>query len=340
MTALLSFQKIFRRAGLFVGVCILTLTVSLPLARAQQAASSVEVLQVRPNFYMIAGAGGNIAVQIGSDGVVLVDAGSEQAASKVVAAIKRITDQPIRYIIDSNADADHVGGNATVAKAGQSIFNVGTEPLGGQAASDMTNGFAATILSTDKVLMRMSAPTGKVAEFPRNSWPDEAFDRNRKYLYFNHEGIDIRHQPAAHTDGDSIVFFRASDVVVAGDILDETRFPVIDIAKGGSIQGEIDALNRVIELAIPPGPFSFAEGGTYIIPGHGRLCEQIDVVDYRDMVVIIRDIIKDMIDSGKTLEQVKAARPALGWEKRYGSTPGWTTDNFVEAVYKSLKAAK
>ena len=183
----------------------------------------------------------------------------------------------------------------------------------------------------------MSAPTGKAAGYPAEAWPTETFNRERNYIYLNHEGIEIFHPPAAHTDGDSVVFFRISDVVLAGDILDTTRFPVIDLEKGGSIQGEIDALNHLIDLAIPPGPLPYQEGGTYVIPGHGRICDQADVTDYRDMVVIIRDVIADMKERGMTLDQVKAASPAKPYERQYGSDSGpWTTNAFVEAVYKSL----
>ena len=171
----------------------------------------------------------------------------------------------------------------------------------------------------------MSAPTGKAAPFPDDAWPTEAFYPKRKTLRMNDEGIEVLYQPAAHSDADSFVFFRGSDVVVAGDILDTTRFPVIDIANGGSIQGEIDALNKLIELAIAPTPFIYKGVGTYVIPGHGRLCEQMEVVDYRDMVVIVRDVIADMIKQGMTLDQIKAASPAKPYETQYGSQAGrWT----------------
>jgi cyclase len=156
-------------------------------------------------------------------------------------------------------------------------------------------------------------------------------------MYLNDEGIEVLHQPAAHTDGDSIVFFRRSDVVVAGDILDTTRFPLIDVARGGSIQGEIDALNRLVELAIPSVPLVSREAGTLVIPGHGRVCDQLDVVEYRDMVTIIRDRIRDLIREEKTLEQIQATAPTRGYTRRYGSDSGpWTTKMFVEAVYRSL----
>lgn len=160
-------------------------------------------------------------------------------------------------------------------------------------------------------------------------------------MFLNGEGIEVWHLPDAHTDGDSIVFFRRSDVVVAGNILDLRRFPVIDLARGGSVQGEIDALSRIVDLAIPSVPIVTREGGTLVIPGNGRVCDQFDVVEYRDMVVIIRDRIRALIQAGKTLEQVKAATPAAGFVRRYGSNTGpWTTDMFVEAVYKSLLREK
>ena len=313
-----------------------------PAQRASaQNGDELEVVQLRPNFYMIAGAGGNIGIQTGPDGLVLVNTGSQAASSRILAAIKKLSDQPIRYIIDTSADADVVGGNASLAKAGRSIFASGTTPLGGEAARDVTGGFGASILAHENVLLRMSAPTGKASSFPLEAWPVESFDEARRYIYMNHEGIEMFHQPAAHSDGDVLVFFRASDVVVSGDVLDSTRFPVIDIEKGGSIQGEIDALNHLVELAVRPIPFVFQEGGTYILPGHGRVFEQSDVVEYRDMVVIVRDVIQDMIKRGMTLGQIKEASPAKPFESQYGSKSGpWTTNDFVEAIYKSLMAKK
>ena len=328
-------SSIYRRtvwAALALIVCGATAIVN-----AQQGSDGLDVVQVRPNFYMIAGAGGNIAVQIGIDGVVLVDAGTAGASDRVLAAIRKLTELPIRYIIDTGADADHVGANARLAKAGLTIF---TNALGNANFTNaMTNGGGASILAHDSILKRMSAPTGKTSAFPVETWPTEAFYTNRKTLRMNDEGIEVLHQPAAHSDADSFVFFRRSDVVAAGDIFDMTRFPVIDVAKGGSIQGEIDALNRLIALAIPPGPFIYEGVGTYVIPGHGRLSEQLDVVNYRDMVVIVRDVIAAMIKEGMTLDQIKQAHPARPYETEFGTEAG-STNAFVEAVYKSLTAKK
>jgi cyclase len=303
---------------------------------AEPANGELDVIQVRPNFYMIAGAGSNISVQIGVDGVVLVDAGSEGASDRVLAEIRKITQLPTRYIINTNAEPDHVGGNGKLAKGGLTIF---TNPLGNTNFLNAMTGGGASILAHDSILQRMSAPTGKKSTFPVESWPNEAFRQKRWYVRMNDEPIEITYQPAAHSNADSFVFFRKSDVVAAGDVLDTTRFPVLDIVNGGSVQGEIDALNKLIELAIPPGPFIYEGVGTYVIPGHGRPCEQLDVVDYRDMVVVVRDVVADMIKQGMTLDQIKAAHPARPYETEYGTEEG-STSRFVESVFKSLTARK
>ena len=171
--------------------------------------------------------------------------------------------------------------------------------------------------------------------------PTESFHYAKKFLYLNDEAIEVLHQPAAHTDSDVFVFFRRSDVVVAGDVIDTRHFPVIDIERGGSIDGEIAALNRLGDLAVASVPIVSREAGTIVIPGHGRLCDQFDVIEYRDMITIIRDRVRDLVDAGRSLEQVKAARPAKGYAGRYGNEGGdWTTDKFVEAVYRSLVKEK
>jgi cyclase len=301
------------------------------------ATRDLEVLQLRPNFFMIAGAGGNIAVQIGEDGVVVVDAGLAARADAVVAAIKKLTPRLIRYVIDTSADPDHVGGNETLSKAGQTLF---TAPGSIGVTGDFLGG-VASILSAQQVLERMSAPAGRASPFPAGALPTETFDYARKYMYLNGEGIEVLQQPAAHTDGDALVFFRRSDVVVAGDILDTTHFPVIDVARGGTINGEIAALNRLVDLAIPSVPIVSRDAGTLVIPGHGRVCDQLDVVEYRDMVTIVRDRVRDLKKAGMTLEQTKAASPARGYTRRYGSDSGpGTTNAFVEAVYRTLAQEK
>ncbi len=307
---------------LVIRIALIIVSVSF-FVTAQQ---NIEVLQLRPNFYMIAGAGANIGVQVGVDGVVVVDAGSVVNADAVIAAIKKITTRPIRYVINTSADPDHVGGNAVIAQAGQTLF---TQGGGAGIAADFLGG-GASILAVEQVLTRMSG-------YPAAAWPTEGFNQPRKYMYLNGEGIEVFHQPAAHTDGDAIVFFRRSDVIAAGDILDTTRFPVIETAKGGTVQGEIAALQKLVDTAIPSVPIVSREEGTLIIPGHGRVCDQLDVVEYRDMVTIIRDRIRDSIKQGLTLQQIKATSPTRGYTRRYGSDSGpWTTNDFIEAVYRSL----
>jgi cyclase len=315
-----------------VSVIVLLVVCAMPRAQATTAAQTsgepLDVVQLRPNFHVIAGAGGNIAVQTGSNGVLLVDTGRADMADRVLAAIQKITDQTISLIINTSPDGDHVGGNARLGKAGRNIFGA-------------TPGETTAIFASEKVLLRMSAPTGQVSPFPSETWPTDTFAEPRKDLYFNKEGVQIIQVPAGQSDADSIVFFRASDVVVAGKVIDATRFPVIDVTKGGSVQGEIDGLNRVIDLAIRPVPFVFDGGGTYVVPGRGRVYDKIDVVEYRDMMVVIRDVIQDMIRRGMTLTQVKAAAPAKAYERQFGANTGpWTTDNFIEAVYQNLTATK
>jgi len=289
--------------------------------------AELDVVKVRDNVFMIAEAGANITLQFGPDGAVVVDAGTTDAAETVIAAIRQITPQPIRYVIDTSDDADHVGGNEKVAKAGKTLFQTNA-----QLGEGMTNGGAAAVLSAEKVLTRMSAPTGKPAKYATPMWPTETYDQKRKYMYLNGEGIEVLHLPAAHTDADSVVFFRRSDVVAAGDVLDLTRFPAIDLARGGTIQGEIDALNRLVELAIPSVPLVSQEGGTLVIPGHGYVCDQLDVVEYRDMVTIVRDRVQDLIRKGMTLEQVKAANPTAGYNSRYGASTA-----FITSIYESIR---
>jgi glyoxylase-like metal-dependent hydrolase (beta-lactamase superfamily II) len=301
---------------------------------------TLDVIEVQPNFYMIAGAGGNIAVQLGRDGVVVVDTGSVESASAVLAALRTLSPLPIRYIINTADDDDHVGGNEPLARAGASLFGGPNLGPGGAANTIINNGGAASIVATENTFLRLSGATGQTSRFASVAWPTETFARGQKTIRLNDEGIQIlRH--TAHTDGDAVVLFRRADVIVAGDIFDMTRFPLIDLARGGSIQGEIDALNALMDLAIPSIPMPWKSGGTVIVPGHGRLAEQAEVVEYRDMVTIIRDRIQEMSNNRMTLDQIKAASPTTGWNRRFGADSGpWTTDMFVEAIFKSLTAKK
>jgi glyoxylase-like metal-dependent hydrolase (beta-lactamase superfamily II) len=279
---------------------------------------------------VIAGAGANVGVQIGDDGIVVVDAGATASAPAVLAAIKRLSPKPIRYLIDTGPDADHVGGNEALAQAGEKLFGGSSFGGGAPNAADAI----APILSAEGVVRHM-------ASSPPGGWPTEVFHYARKSMHLNGEAIEVLHQPAAHTDSDVFVFFRGSDVVMAGDVLDTRQFPIIDVARGGSIQGEIAALNRLVDLAVPSVPVVTREAGTIVVPGHGRLCDQYDVTEYRDMVTIIRDRVRDLMKAGRSLSEVKAAQPAKGYMGRYGTPRGaGTTDQFVEAIYQSLAKEK
>ena len=172
-------------------------------------------------------------------------------------------------------------------------------------------------------------------KLPESSWPMDTFLDDRRRKYHNGNAIEIFHEPNAITDGDSIIHFRQADVIVAGDIFNTTQFPFIDINDGGSVQGEINALNDILNRTVF---LHEGQGGTMIVPGHGYLSDEHEVVEYRDMMVIVRDRVRAMIKSGATLDQVKAARVTADYDTRYGANSGpWTTEMFVEAVYTSLK---
>jgi glyoxylase-like metal-dependent hydrolase (beta-lactamase superfamily II) len=263
---------------------------------------------------------------VGDDGVLLVDSGAGPVSDKVLAAIRQLSSKPIRIVINTVADSDHTGGNEVLAKSGSRI---GGGVLVGGRAED-----GAMVIAHEQVLAAMSAPTGRVSPTPARAWPTDTYTGDSKDVYANGEGIQILHQPAAHTEGDSLVYFRRSDVIVTGDIFTTTGYPVIDAEKPGSFSGVLDGLNRLIDIAIPK---DWQEGGTMVIPGHGRIAEESDVVEYRDMITIIGDRIQDMIKKGMTLAQVKAARPTRDYDGRYGTATGpWTTDMFIEAAYRNL----
>ena len=304
-----------------------------PAAAPNPANVEVHLLHVQGSVWMLVGAGGNMTVQVGDDGVLVVDAGLAGTTDKVWAAIRSLSDKPLRYIIDTHMHADHTGGNEALSKLGSTI-------AGGNVVGDIgaSAGNQATVLAAQEVLDRMSAPDGNRPPVAQGAWPTETYTTPERKLFFNGEGVLMIHEPKAHTDGDTIVYFRRSDVISTGDIFVTNGYPIVDLAHGGNIQGVIAGLNRIIDIAIPADE---QEGGTMIVPGHGRLCDVADVVWYQEMVTIIRDRIQDMINRGMTLEQVKAAHPTLDYDPRYGKTTGfWTTDMFVEAVYKSLSPKK
>ena len=315
------------KALVYAGLGALALALSFAgpaLAQAPRAAApGLETIKVRDNVYAIFGAGSNITVHVGEDGLILVDSGSTAVAEQVVAAVKAISPQPIRLIINTSADMDHVGGNEVVGAAGLEVNpdSFADEPH-------------ATVLSHENVLTRLSGDD----KIPTNLWPSETFTSRVRALYLNNEAVMVYRMTGAHSDGDTAVLFRKADVIATGDIIDLRSFPVIDESKGASIQGELDALNRLLEMTVPAMPLVLKPGRTLLIPGHGRVSDYAELVEYRDMVTTIKDNVEALIKKGMTLEQVKAANPTAGYRARWGKESGpWTTDMFVEAIYNGLK---
>ena len=299
------------------------------------AAGEVEVVPVQGDVHMISGAGANITLFAGSDGMLLVDTGTAAMSDKVWAAVQSVTKKPMRYIINTSEHADHTGGNAALAPRGRIVpLRERTYTAGPMGTLEYNR---ASVIAHLTVLHRMSAVGGRTKPAPQDAWPDNTYSTPVKRFALSHEPIVVMHQPS-NTDGNSIVHFRKSDVVSAGDLLDLSGYPLIDVSAGGGMQATIDGLNRLIEITVPA---EHASGGTLVIPGHGRVADHAEVAYYRDMMTIIRDRISDMIRRKMTLEQVKAARPTREYDPRYGRTSGaWTTDMFVEAAYRSLTPAQ
>jgi glyoxylase-like metal-dependent hydrolase (beta-lactamase superfamily II) len=289
----------------------------------------VHVWPIRDNVFMLVSRAGNTTVHIGEDGVLVVDTMTDALADELLAAIRALTDHPIRYVVNTHAHLDRMGGNAVIAAAGSTRTG---GVVVAQAGADIAD--TAAVLAHENVLAKVSAPTGEAAELPYEAWPTETFFDDRRDFAFNGEGVVVWHLPAAHTDGDSIVFFRRSDVLSVGDLFSTTAYPIIDRAAGGSVEGYIAALNKIIDLAVPDVDH---QGGTMIVPGSGRLSDEFDVVEYRNMLVMVRDRIAASIARGRSLAQIQAERPTFDFDRRYGAESGpWTTDMFVEAIYLDL----
>jgi glyoxylase-like metal-dependent hydrolase (beta-lactamase superfamily II) len=352
-----------QRRGFAVFVTVAVAVAIQAGAGAQQPASpAARVLPIRGHLHMIQAGGTNIVASVGRDGVLLVDTGLPQNAEQVLAAIRQLQREldlreqplsfgaetrssvagrnveappkPIRYIINTHAHPESIGANETLRLAGRTF-------TGGNVAGNIADaGEGAAILAHENVAQRMVTPGAGEEAAKADALPTDTYFNDTMKLshFFNGEGIQLIHQPAAHTDGDSLVYFRGSDVIAAGDLYSTVTYPVIDRQRGGTINGIVDGLNRILALSI--AEFR-TEGGTLIVPGQGRLSDSADVAYYRDMVTIIRDRVQAMVEKGMTLAQVKAAKPTADYDPRYGATTGrWTTDMFVEAAYLTLGGKK
>ena len=298
---------------------------SVRLQADLQAQQQVRILKVRGDVSMIQTPGGNMTVLAFPQGVTLVDSGPAEAADQVLAAIRTLSKQPVRYIINTSADPGHAGGN-------DKIGSLGIQITGGNVAGQVgTDG--AEIIAHENVLDRLSSKNAK-PPVPARAWPQTTYhtDSIKLSTLYHGDGVQVFYAPAAHTDGDSIVYFRHNDIIATGDVFSTVTYPIIDVERGGTINGVVDALNKILDIAFPDFRL---EGGTLVVPGHGRICDSADVAYYRDLVTIIRDRVQDMVRKGATLEQVKAARLTRDYDPRYGSP-----DAFVEAAYRSLSKGK
>ncbi len=298
------------------------------LLPAQYARSidGVSVLQVRPDLYMLTVGGKNVAVETGWQGTLVIGGAAAEDCDALVTAVKAIAQTPIRNIVNTSADTDRVGCNGKLAEAGHA-FTAGVL------------GFSAPVIAHQNALLQL---IGGDKQYAPDELPSELFTRPVRNMYLNDQGVQIFWMPKAHSNADTMVLFRRSDVVVAGDILDETSFPVISLAHGGSIDGEVAALNRLLdEFSVAVYPQVQRPGGTVVIPGRGELCVPSDLLAYRDMVTIVRDRVKALVDRGASLAQVQKSDPTRGFDTRYGKTSGsWTTEDFIAAVYQSLWAER
>ncbi len=274
----------------------------------------IHVLPIRGNVYMLVGDGGNIVVQTGDEGAFVVDSGEGKLSDKVIAAIRKLSQKPIQFLLNTSANPAHVGGNVKLGAAGSdpslpgSFFDLQSPGRATGLLSDPAH--HATLMAHNNVVVRLQA-----AKAPPDAIPADTYLAERRRKFHNGELIELFYEPNAVTDGDSIVHFRRSDVIATGDIFTTTQYPFIDLKNGGSVQGKIQALNDILNRT---GYEHDENGGTYIVPGHGYLSDEHEVVEYRDMVVIVRDRVRAMIDADATLDQVKAARLTADYDTRYG----------------------
>ncbi len=286
----------------------------------------IHVLPVQGAVSMLLGDGGNIAVQVGDQGPMVVNSGAGTISDKIVASVKKLSDKPIQFLVNTGFQADFTGGNVKLRAAGLDPSVQGSF-FSGQFADA---GKGATIIGHQNVQNHLMA-----LKTESEGWPSDTFVQSRRRKFHNGEAVEIFHMPNAVTDADSIVHFRRSDVIVTGDIFNLVSYPHIDVKNGGSIQGELDALNFILDRTVYKHD---EEGGTMIIPGHGRVCDEWELAEYRDMLVIVRDRVQDLIRGGASIAQVQAARVTADYDTRFGATSGpWTTPMFVEAIYTSLK---
>ena len=273
-------------------IALAALLLALPAA-AQQDFSKVEIKaeKVADGLWMLTGAGGNIGVSAGADGVFLVDDEYAPLTDKIRAAVASVSDKPIRFVLNTHWHGDHVGGNENLGKAGAVL--VAHENVRKRMSSEQFNR-----------MFNRATPAAPAAALPLVTFAESVS------LHLNGQTVDAVHVPPAHTDGDVVVFFREANVVHCGDTLFNGMYPFVDLSSGGSMDGMIGAADRILAAA---------DASTKIIPGHGPLATKADVKAYRDMLAASRDAILPLVKAGKTLDEVKAAKPTAALDARWGN---------------------
>lgn len=339
----------FCRAWLAVGLCAV-MAAAATAGRAQTAAAAPAAqapapLALRGGLWMLTVQGINVTVQSGAEGLIVVDTGPAGAAGQLLREIGQLSDRPIRFLIDTNADAQIIGGNAVLAGAGQSLATTDTfdalEVNGNTSKVSLPGqGNTAVVIARQSVLTQMLSEPG--ANYASAALPSDTFTRKQFNFFLNGSPIAVVSLPGGHSGSDAAVRFDRPDVVVTGAVFDQTSFPVIDVANGGSIEGELAALDEIANtLSYAHVPVLENSGATLIVPVRGPVSDEDDLVTYRDMVATVRDRVEYYLEQGKTLEQVQGLNPARGYRMRYGSDSGqWTTRQFIQAVYESLRGER
>jgi glyoxylase-like metal-dependent hydrolase (beta-lactamase superfamily II) len=297
------------------------LLVALPAGSAR-GQETLDVLPVQGDVHVLAGPRGNVTVQTGPEGPLLVDTLTEALSDAVLEGVRALTPRPIRHIVLTSANPQRAGGADALASTGRYVRVLDTiDPRGADTRS--------SIIAHVNVLNRMVED-----EITSGSWPNETYFAEGFAVFSNGEAVQLFHVPRAGSDGDTVAFFRRSDVVSTGMIYDTLAYPRFDPDAGGGIDGILDGLNLVIELAIPG---EGQTGGTVVVPGRGRLSDETDVADYRDMVTIVRDRVAAMVDQGMSLAEVRAANPTADYDGVYDRRGNdWTSDMFVDAIFRDL----
>jgi glyoxylase-like metal-dependent hydrolase (beta-lactamase superfamily II) len=291
---------------------ILALSTSLAYAQGAPDYSKVEIKtnKITDKFYTLEGQGGTIGVLIGPDGVFMVDTQFAPLSDKIAAAIKQLTPQPIRYVVNTHVHGDHTGGNENFGKMG------------------------ATIIAREELRYRLAHPNPQANGQPAAATAPIGLPKltygNRMTLHLNGEEVQLIAVPRAHTDGDTMVWFPGLDVIMTGDFYRTAQYPNIDRANGGTLQGLIDGLGQVIGRAGP---------STKVIPGHGATVDRMGVVAHRDMVLVVRERVAQLIAQGKSEDEAVAAKPTTDFDARFLQA-GATPERFVRQVYAELKATR